>query len=346
MMESLSLRGAQRRGNLSRARHTIKHIHSAILTTCKNTQQGQRMKEKYLNLFTDYGFKRLFGEEDSKDNLIAFLNTLLPQKHQIQALNFTHNEKLGITQLDRRAVFDLNCTSPSGEHFIVEIQKAKQKFFKDRSVYYASFPIQQQAERGNDWDFELDAVYTIGILDFEFDEDKSAGNKDVVHTVQLKNQHNQVFYDKCMFIYLTMPNFTKTEDELETDQDKWLFLFKNLHKLHDIPRRLQQQIFLRIFEKASIAKFTPTERQTYEASLKYYRDMKNVIDTHVEEAEIRGEERGIEKGIGIGIEKGREEGRLLEKLTMVRALIQKGFDNDMILQLTELSIDQIQALRK
>ncbi|WP_044413630.1 Rpn family recombination-promoting nuclease/putative transposase, partial [Thiomicrospira microaerophila] len=102
------------------------------------------MKEKYLNLFTDYGFKRLFGEEDSKENLIAFLNTLLPQKHQIQELNFTHNEKLGATQLDRRAVFDLNCTSPFGEHFIVEIQKAKQKFFKDRSVYYASFPIQQQ----------------------------------------------------------------------------------------------------------------------------------------------------------------------------------------------------------
>jgi predicted transposase/invertase (TIGR01784 family) len=147
-----------------------------------------------------------------------------------------------------------------------------------------------------------------------------------------------------------MPNFQKTEDELETDQDKWLFLFKNLHKLQAIPPRLQERIFLRLFEKASIAKFTRDERQSYENSLKYYRDMKNVIDTHVEEAEIRGEERGIEKGIAIGLEKGVaigvEEGRLLEKQAMARSLIQKGFDNDMIVGITGLSVDQIQALRE
>jgi predicted transposase/invertase (TIGR01784 family) len=254
------------------------------------------MKEKYINLFTDFGFKKLFGEEDSKEQLIAFLNTLLPTKHHIKELSYTNNEKLGTTPADRKAIFDLHCTSTSGERFIVELQKAKQNFFKERSIYYATFPIQEQAEKG-DWDFKLEAVYTIGILDFEFDEDKHADNKDVVHFVQLKNQHNKVFYDKCTFIYLTMPNFNKTEDELETDQDKWLFLFKNLHKLQAIPAKLQQAVFSNIFEKAQIVKFNPEERQAYENSLKYYRDMKNVIDTAAMEAREEGRQEGRSGGM-------------------------------------------------
>jgi predicted transposase/invertase (TIGR01784 family) len=290
------------------------------------------MKEQYINLFTDFGFKKLFGEEDSKEQLIAFLNTLLPQKHQVKELSFTHNEHLGATPIDRRAVFDLNCTSPTGEHFIVEIQKAKQNFFKDRSVFYATFPIQQQAQRGDEWNFELSAVYTIGILDFLFDEDKKDGSKEVIHTVQLKNQHNRVFYDKCLFIYLTMPNFNKTEDELETDQDKWLFLFKNLHKLQAVPKRLQTKIFERIFEKAKISKFTPEERQGYENSLKYYWDMKNVIDTAAMDAEQKGREEG------------RKEGRHQEKLQIARKLL-SSMSNEAIAQITDLSVEEVEQLR-
>ena len=83
------------------------------------------MKDKYVNLFTDFGFKKLFGEENSKAHLIAFLNTLLPAKHHIQELNYTNNEKLGASSNDRKAIFDLHCTSTSGERFIVELQMNK-----------------------------------------------------------------------------------------------------------------------------------------------------------------------------------------------------------------------------
>lgn len=290
------------------------------------------MKEKYINLFTDFGFKKLFGEESSKTHLIAFLNTLLPAKHHIKELTYTNNEKLGASSNDRKAIFDLHCTSTTGERFIVELQKAKQNFFKERSIFYATFPIQEQAEQG-DWDFKLDAVYTIGILDFEFDEDKHQANKDVVHTVQLKNQHNRVFYDKCTFIYLTMPNFNKSEDELETDQDKWLFLFKNLHQLQAVPKRLQQEIFISIFDKAQIAKFDPVERQAYEDSLKYYRDMKNVIDTAAMEAREEGKQEGIELG------------KHTEKLEIARNMLNNGLEVALIAQLTGLTQDDIKALR-
>jgi len=114
-------------------------------------------KEKYINPFTDYGFKRLFGEEPNKDLLLDFLNELLKdQEGKITDLSYLPNEKLPISVGDRRAIFDIYCTNEKGEQFIVEMQKAEQKFFKDRTIFYSTFPIQEQA-RNKDrfWDFEL-----------------------------------------------------------------------------------------------------------------------------------------------------------------------------------------------
>ena len=125
------------------------------------------LQDKYVDLLTDFGFKRVFGTEPNKVLLIDFLNTLLPKQHYIQDVSFKNSENLGKTIIDRRAIFDIYCTTDSGEQFIVEIQKAKQNFFKDRSVYYSTFPIQEQAQTG-DWDYQLAAVYTVGVLDFVF----------------------------------------------------------------------------------------------------------------------------------------------------------------------------------
>ncbi|WP_020395683.1 Rpn family recombination-promoting nuclease/putative transposase [Thiolinea disciformis] len=297
------------------------------------------MKEKYINLFTDFGFKKVFGEEASKIHLISFLNTLLPEKHQIQELQFNQNESQGASILDRKAIFDISCVSESGEYFIVELQKAKQNFFKDRSVFYATFPIQQQAERG-DWNFKLAAVYTIGILDFVFDEED--GQHKVVHQVQLKNQHNRVFYDKLTFIYLTLPNFTKTLDELETLQDKWFYVFRHLHTLDDIPPRLREKVFLSLFEKAQIARFEPQERLAYESSLKYYRDLKNVIDT----ARGEGWQEGKEEGLDEGRKEGLQEGQHKKSLEIARNLLTMGnMTDEQIAQITGLSLDEISDLR-
>ena len=115
---------------------------------------------KYLNPYTDFGFKKLFGEEANKDLLADFLNQLLPPHHQIAELHFRNSEQLPDIPLERKAVFDIHCISTTGERFIVEMQKAKMNFFKDRSVYYASFPIREQAKKG-DWLFKLAPVYFI-----------------------------------------------------------------------------------------------------------------------------------------------------------------------------------------
>src|SRR5258708_4242575 len=125
------------------------------------------MKARYFNPFTDFGFKKLFGEEASKPLLMDFLNALLPLKHPITSLQFRNAEQLGIASDDRRAVYDIYCQDSQGSYFIVEMQKAYQQYFKDRAIFYTTFPIREQAERG-EWNFELKAVFCVGILDFAF----------------------------------------------------------------------------------------------------------------------------------------------------------------------------------
>jgi predicted transposase/invertase (TIGR01784 family) len=255
--------------------------------------------EKYINPFTDYGFKKLFGEELNKDLLLDFLNELLKEEQgQIKDLTYLKTEQLGASDIDRKAIFDLYCENEKGEKFIVELQKTKQNFFKDRTIYYSTFPIREQAKRA-DWDYELKAVYTIAILDFVFDSDKDDLNK-FRYDVKLTDiDTNKVFYDKLTFIYLEMPKFNKSIDELNSRFDKWLYVIKNLNKLDRIPDKLREHIFDKLFETAEIARFTPDQIRSYEDSLKYYRDLKNSLDTAKEEGKIEIAKNMINKGFSI-----------------------------------------------
>lgn len=281
-------------------------------------------EEKYINPFTDYGFKKLFGEIPNKDLLLDFLNELLKEEQgQIIDLTYLKSEHLSDTEVDRKAIFDIYCENEKGEKFIVELQKAKQNFFKDRTVFYATFPIREQAKRA-EWNFELKAVYTIAILDFVFEEDKSEKQK-FRYDVKLTDiETKKVFYDKLTFIYLEMPKFNKTIDELETRFDKWLFVLKNLNRLNRVPDKLKEKIFDKLFETAEIAKFTPEQVQSYEDSLKYYRDIKNSLDTAREE--------------------GKNEGKLEEKQRIARKLLKENVDILLISQATGLTVEQIQKL--
>ncbi len=253
------------------------------------------MIEKYINPFTDFGFKKLFGDEKNKDLLIDFLNEILLEKSKIVDLTFLKNEQLGVSQSDRKAVFDLYCQNEKGEKFIVELQKAKQEFFKDRSLYYATFALQEQAVPG-DWDFKLNAVYSVSIMDFVFDEHAENKNK-FRHDVKLiEEETGKVFNQKLRFIYLEMPKFNKTEDELITNYDKWLYLLKNLAKLQNASPKLQERVFKKAFEIAEIAKYTREEFRNYQDSVKYYRDLKNVVDTAIKEGTAQGKAEGKAEG--------------------------------------------------
>ena len=290
------------------------------------------MSERYINPFTDFGFKRLFGEENNKDLLIDFLNELLQDKQQITNITYLKNEHLPNSPVDRRAIFDLYCENDQGEKFIVELQKVKQEFFKDRSIYYSTFPVKEQAVTGRDWNFKLKAVYTISIMDFVFDRHKDDDEKFKHHIQLLDTETLEVFYDKLTFIYLEMPKFNKGVDELDTRFDKWMYLLKNLARLQKIPVPLQEKIFERLFETAEIANFNNKDHHAYIDSVKRHRDLTNVVDT--------AEKKGKEEGRKEGKKEGKEEGRI----EVAKSLKAQGVDKTTITIATGLSAKEIDAL--
>jgi len=279
------------------------------------------MKAKYVNPFTDFGFKKIFGGEASKPLLLDFLNALLPEQSMIKDLSFKNTEQLGIVNADRKAIYDIYCENEKGEKFIVELQKAKQNYFKERTIYYSTFPIREQAEKG-EWNYNLKAVYCIGILDFTFDDYGSKTEKgEVIHTIKLKNQNGKTFYHKLTYIYLEMPNFNKDESELTTRLDKWLFFIKHLEDFQQIPTVFEGEIvFEQAFEKAEIAKFNQTEIDSYENSLKIYRDLKGVIDT------------------------AKMDGKAERNTEIAKSLKLEGVAMEIIVKVTGLSVEEINKL--
>jgi len=248
------------------------------------------IKERYINPFTDFGFKKLFGSDFNKELLIDFLNQVLGEKERIQDLTYLNTENLGNTAADRKAIFDLYCENEKGEKFIIELQNVKQQYFKDRSIFYSTFPIQSQAPKGREWDYCLKAVYTIGILNFSF-PDTSQHERYLREVLLIDKETHEVFYDKLTFIYLEMPRFRKVEDELISHFDKWMYVLKNLHRLQDKPVKLQEKVFEKLFSEAEVAKLNPEDMKAYEESLKTYRDNYSVIET----AKKEGIQEGIEK---------------------------------------------------
>lgn len=286
-------------------------------------------QERYIIPYTDFDVKKLFDMELNKDLPISFLNTLLQEERTVKDVTYLNAEHLGTQEYDCRAVFDVYCENEKGEKFLIEMQRGEQQFFKGHSVFYSTFPIREQARRG-EWDYELKAVYVVGILNFSFDPSDPEYFHHEVKLVDLYTK--KVFYDKLTFVYLEMPKFNKTEDELETMFDKWLFVLRNLSSLLERPKALQNRVFDRLFETAEIAKFSKTELSEYWDSLKNFRDWYSVIST----AEKKGREEGLEEGLN----KGRAE----EKKENARNLKRLGVAVDIISQATGLTPEEVEQI--
>lgn len=299
----------------------------------------------YINPYTDFGFKKLFGEEANKVLLIDFLNQLLPPHHQIADLHFRNVEALSEAADERKAFFDIHCEAVSGERFIVEMQKAKVRFFKDRALFYTTYPIREQAQRGP-WSFELSAIYFVAILDFLYDEETEKAL--FLREVSLKDQQNSVFYDKLHFKFLQMPAFTKQEHELETQFDKWAFFLKNLESLDHIPAILKEPIFEKAFETAKVANLPQDQQFAYEASRLNYFGIKAVYDTAVEDGQKIGIEigrqQGMQQGMQQGIEKGIELGEAKKEAEAILGLHKIGLPAAQIAVGLGISAERVQQV--
>ena len=298
------------------------------------------MRERYINPHTDFGFKRLFGSEFNKELLISFLNAMFHGEQNVRDITYLNSEQLGERNDARRAIFDVYCENDKGEKFIVEMQNVYQEFFKDRTIYYSTFPIREQAQRGGDWDFQLSPVYTIGLLNFNFAEGLQSARR-WHHEVKLMEvDTHEVFYDKLTYIYVEIPKFDKKETELVTMYDKWMYVLKNLSALMQRPSALQERVFTRLFEQAEISKFNPQELKSYEDSVNAYRDIENAIKTAEKKKYAEGEADGMAKGLAKGLAKGRING-----LTEVaKNMLAKGMPIGVIAEMTGLSETEIDAL--
>jgi len=280
---------------------------------------------RYLNPLTDFGFHKIFGTESNKDLLIDFLNQIIKEKGRITDINHLKPEQLGNFEKDRKAVFDIFCTTERGEYFIVEMQKANRAFFRERCIYYTTFPIQQQAQKGI-WNFRFDTVYLVGILDFilfdEFEEDK----EQIVEYVGLMRERTKtVFSNKLKFAFVELPKFRKTEKELETHFDKWLYLLKNMPKFEARPASVQGEIFKKLFELSEIEQLKETEMETYRKSVMDYYDVQDCMDYARDEGREEGRKEGIEK----------------EKIATIQKYFQKNMAMEDIIFFTGFSEEQI-----
>uniref|UniRef100_UPI00047AC182 Rpn family recombination-promoting nuclease/putative transposase n=1 Tax=Hugenholtzia roseola TaxID=1002 RepID=UPI00047AC182 len=223
-------------------------------------------------------------------------------------------------------IFDIHCKALSGERFIVEMQKAKVKYFKDRSLFYVTFPIRDQAQAG-EWNFKLEPIYFVAILDFEYDEAEE--RRKFRRDVALKDQDGDLFFDKLHFKFLQMPLFNKKENELQTKFDKWCYFLKNLESFDQIPNVLKEPIFQKAFGTAELARLSAEQRAIYEENLIQYWGMKSAIETAVEEA--------VEAAVEAAVEGSKAE--------IAKNGILKGYENKIISDLTGLTVEQIEKLR-
>ena len=275
-------------------------------------------------MLTDFGFKRIFGTDPNKELLINFLNSLFDGEEVIKDVKYLNSENVGDVYAERKAIFDVYCENEKGEKFIVEMQNAYQTFFKDRSLFYSTFPIREQAPKGSDWNFCLKTVYVVALLTYKM-SDEAFDSSDTIHTIALMDtKTNKVFNAKLMFKYVEVGRFDKTDDELISLSDKWMYVLKNLSRLDNRPSSLREKIFTKLFDAAAIARFTPMELREYEDSLKAYRDIKNSLDTAKEE--------------------GRAEGRAEGIAMVVKNMHAKGMDIDVIASITGLNKDEVESL--
>ena len=298
--------------------------------------------DKYIDPFTDFGFKHIFGKEENKKFLISFLNDLLDIEDKIVDIEYRNLEKMGLSITDRKAIFDIYCTDEKDNKFIVELQRSRQEYFRDRSVYYTTFPIQEQSKKGF-WNYELKKIYFVGILEFKMnnkDDDKYLSKVQLMDT-----DTKEIFYDKLTYYYIEMPKFKKREKELSSHLDYWLWYLNNLSTTQIIPKKIKQDELLKeAFDVAEFLALDKDEQFAYQQNLKARLDYVNVMDYAKKEAREQGLEEGRKEGIEKGIEKGMEKGMKKEKIEIAKNLLDI-LDIKTIALKTGLSEEEIKRLK-
>ena len=317
----------------------------------KHKKKRPKTMSKFINPFTDYGFKLIFGREVSKDLLIEFLNDLLEGERVITDLQFLNNEQLPLYPEGRGIIYDVYCTTDTGEKIIVEMQNRMQSNFKERSIYYLSRAIVNQGRVGNEWKFEIKAVYGVFLMNFIIDKNIKL-RTDVILS---DRETGELFSDKFREIFIALPLFNKNEEECETNFERWIYILNNMETLKRLPFKARKAVFEKLEEIADVASMSPKERELYDNSVKVYRDYLVTMDAAEKEGIKKGMEEGLKEGMKEGLKKGLEEGLKKglkkgreEALNIFQTAIdmkKQGIDNQLIAEKTGLPLSLIESLK-
>ena len=300
---------------------------------------------RFINPFTDWGFKRIFGQEFSKMLLIDFLNDLLVGERHITDVTYHDKEQLAETMDQRCMIYDIYCTTDTDERIIVEMQNKPHPYFLDRALCYASRCVIEQVKKGKKKDVaETDAkddelakamgansmnyhflpVYTICFMNFK----DNALKKFRTDVVLADRDDHRIVSDKLRFIYLTLPLFKEHEEECSTNFEKWIYVLKHMEALERMPFTSQKQVFKVLAEYADRHALNQEENERYEESL--WRAREN-YDYYID---------AIRKGRA----EGRAEGSAEKERTMALSLLHNGVSPELIAKSCSLSVEEIKNL--
>lgn len=291
---------------------------------------------KYMNPFTDVGFKHLFGREVSKELLTELIRVILGDERHVKRINLMNKEKVPRSLNHKVVIYDILCEDEDGTQFIVEIQNQYQGYFLDRALYYLCRMIDEQGLKGTAWRYEICPVYGIFFLNFKI----ASLTKFRTDVVLADRETGEVVNNKMRQIYLSLPHFNKTVEECQTDFDRWIYLLKNMETFENYPFYVEKSVFGKILEVANVATLSEEERWEYDQALKHYRDYNNTMYTFYHQ--------GLEEGKAEGLEEGKAKGRAEGKFEGIRLMIQnmreQGMDISSIAKIAKLSEEEVMIL--
>lgn len=309
------------------------------------------MSSRFVNPFTDLGFKVIFGQPASKGLLITLLNELLAGEHYIEDLCFLDKEDHADNIHDKGIIYDLYCRTNSGEYVIVEMQNRWHSHFLDRTLYYVcravgrlpELPPPDKIKVPEEEDtaregivsegrfpaygsrYRLNTVYGIFLMNFEENGLDKKFRTDVVLT---DRDTGRVINPHLRQIYLQFPYFQKELADCETLYEKLMYTLKNMKNWDRMPDALKEQVFKYLDQLAAVANLSEENRIAYDKAVDSYR-----VSRIVEE-DIRRE--GLEEGMKKGLKEGKKETALEMK--------NDGVPFVTIAKYTGLSIKEIEQL--
>src|SRR5574344_526320 len=325
------------------------------------------MKEKYINLLHDWGFKYLFKREQHKDLLIKFLNGLLhdgSEDGEITDIRYLDTDiQSEEDEYGRNSSLDLLCTDQKGDRYMIEVQCAYQNYIRERSLFYVCQMYARSGKKG-EWDYHVKGIISINILNFKLKDDIKFRSD----YLMLDTEDNTSRLGGLRLIFLQVPRISDTFEECNSLAEKWMWGLKNISKMKNKPLRELKEEFQRISELADMASLSEKERRYYQCEEKRLRDYINSVESSVrerveeglrnglkewreaglkegKEAGLKeGREAGLKEGISKGREEGKKEGREEGKKSIAKSFKESGVSIDIISKSTGLTIEEINNL--